>query len=245
MNEPIRWLEHFIELRRRLIQSLVGLTIIFLILMCFANPLYHLLAIPLLKNLPVGSQMIATSVASPLIVPLKFAFYLACMLAIPLIFYHAWSFVAPGLYPEERQLIWPLLFGSTFLFICGMLFAYILIFPMLFKVFAQALPLGVAMMTDINAYLSFVMRLFFAFGLTFEIPLIIVFLVKTGFLRYQKLKEFRPYAIVVAFILGMLMTPPDVMSQITLAIPMCLLYELGLWIAKLIDPEKNRHNEVQ
>ena len=229
------WLEHLTELRRRLIYCLLCVASLAIPLLYYAREIYHIYALPLLHNLPPHGQMIAITVTAPLVVPLKLAVSIAVILTIPIFLYHLWMFIAPGLYRQERQLIWPLLICGSLLFYSGMLFAYWIIFPLLFHFFAASAPSGVAIMTEIDAYLSFTLKLFFAFGIIFEIPIIVSLLVRTGILSYEQLKSARRYVIVLAFVFGMLIAP-DVISQTFLALPVWGLYEVGLLVARFIQP---------
>lgn len=227
---------HLIELRSRIMRVLGVVFVVFLGLYPIRDTLYAWLSGPLRAALPPGTQMIATQVATPFFIPLKLALVSAFFICIPYVLYQAWAFVAPGLYRHERRLIWPLLISSVMLFYAGMAFAYFAVFPLIFGFFAQATPPGVAMMTDISEYLSFVLTLFFAFGIAFEVPIATILLVRTGLVTRERLIEKRPYVIVGAFTVGMLLTPPDVVSQMLLAIPMWLLYEVGLIISAWIAP---------
>ena len=231
-DQPLPLVQHLIELRSRLLACLVAVLVLFLPLAYFANELYHLLATPLISQLPQGASMIATDVTSPLLAPLKFAFFLALFLAMPVLLYHLWAFVSPGLYRHEQRLALPLLVSSILLFYLGTAFAYFVVFPLVFSFFTSVAPTGVAVMTDISSYLSFVLKLFFAFGLAFEVPIATVLVIWTGMTSRQALATKRPYIILAAFVLGMLLTPPDVLSQILLALPMWLLFELGLLFSR-------------
>ncbi len=222
------FLSHLFELRDRLLRIVLSILVIFLGLFPFANELYTFLATPLLVHLPAGSTMIATEVASPFLTPFKLALVLSIFAAMPFILYQIWSFIAPGLYAHERRLIVPLLSSSTLLFYLGMAFAYFVVFPLVFGFFTSTTPDGVAMMTDIAKYLDFVLKLFFAFGIAFEVPIVVILLVWTGMTTAESLAAKRPYIIVGAFVIGMLLTPPDVISQTLLALPMWLLFEMGL-----------------
>jgi len=223
---------HFlIELRRRLLLSLALIALLFLSLAYFSNQLYDWLALPLLRHLPQGSHLIATQVISPIWIPIKFSMVVSLVLAIPFLIYQVWSFVAPALYRTERCLIWPLLLMSTVLFYLGMSFAYFIIFPLLFGFLAKSSPLHVMVAPDISQYLDFSLKMLFVFGLIFEVPLVISVLVLIGITSRENLVKLRPYAIVTAFIVGMLLAPPDVFSQTLLAIPLWFLYELGLLFA--------------
>jgi len=226
------FLSHLVELRDRLLRVVLVVILIFLGLFSFANDLYTLLAGPLLKHLPENSSMIATEVASPFLTPFKLALVCSIFIAIPYILYQLWSFIAPGLYKEERRLAMPLVLSSTVLFYAGMAFAYFVVFPLVFGFLVGIAPEGVAVMTDISRYLDFVLKLFFAFGIAFEVPIATILLVWAGITTPEKLAAKRPYIIVGAFVLGMLLTPPDVISQTLLAIPMWILFELGVWFSR-------------
>jgi sec-independent protein translocase protein TatC len=228
------FISHLVELRDRLIRALVVVLLIFLGLVNWARDIYTLLAAPMLASLPAGGQMIATDVAGAFFVPMKVTMMVAFLLALPYVLYQAWAFVAPGLYVHEKKLALPLLVASVLLFFIGMGFAYFIVFPTVFNFINAFAPEGVAVMTDIDKYLSFVLSTFLAFGVTFEIPVIVIVLVRVGLVSVEKLKEIRPYVIVGAFILGAIFTPPDVLSQFMLAVPMWLLYEFGIVMAQLI-----------
>jgi sec-independent protein translocase protein TatC len=219
---------HLVELRGRLLRMLAAILLIFLLLFPFANELYALLARPLLLQLPQGASMIATEVAAPFLAPFKFTMVLAFFISIPLVLYQVWGFVAPGLYKNERRLVLPLLLSSTLLFYGGMLFAYFVVFPLIFDFLVSVAPAGVTVMTDISKYLEFVLKLFFAFGLAFEVPIATIVLVWGGVTTPEHLIAKRPYVIVGAFVIGMLLTPPDMISQTLLAVPMWLLFEAGI-----------------
>lgn len=229
-------LAHLVELRERLIRALLGVFVVFLPLAFFARHIYHALAEPLLKLLPAGGSMIATEVAAPFLVPFKLAAVTAFVLALPWVLYQIWAFVAPGLYRNERKLVVPLLVSSTLLFYIGVAFCYFLILPAVFKFFVGVAPAGVAVMTDVGKYLDFVIKLFLVFGLTFETPAAIVLLCWTGFVTPQQLSARRDYVFVGVFVVAAVLAPPDVLSQILLAIPMYLLFELGIigarWFVK-------------
>lgn len=226
------FVEHLIELRDRLLKFVIVVVVFVLALMPFANKLYSLLAEPLLRHLPEGTSMIATQVASPFLTPFKLALMTAIALAMPMALYHLWGFVAPGLYKNERRLVFPLLITSSLLFYAGMAFAYFVVFPLMFAFFQAIAPEGVSIMTDITAYLDFVIKIFFAFGLAFEVPIATILLVWAGFTTPAALRRKRPYVIVGAFVFGMLLTPPDAISQTLLALPMWILFELGVVIAE-------------
>ena len=231
MSTSESFISHLLELRTRLLYAFGGLLLVFICLVPWAGELYALLAEPMLAKLPKGGQMIAIDVITPFFVPLKVAMMAAFIIALPHILYQAWLFVAPGMHKHEKRLMLPLVMASVVLFFFGMAFAYFVVFPVVFGFFSGAAPQGVAVMTDIDKYLSFVMGMFLAFGTTFEVPVAVVVLVKMDVVSIAKLKEIRPYVIVGAFILGALLTPPDVVSQFMLAIPLWLLYEVGIVVA--------------
>ncbi|OIR11424.1 Sec-independent protein translocase protein TatC [mine drainage metagenome] len=231
-------ISHLIELRKRLLNSAIALLLIFICLFPWAADLYSVLAHPLLAKLPAGGQMIATDVTTPFFVPLKVAMMAAFLIALPYILYQAWRFVAPGLYANEKRWILPLLVASVLLFFSGMAFAYFVVFPVVFGFITAAAPHGVAVMTDIDKYLSFVLSMFVAFGLAFQVPIAVVLLVKTGVVSTAKLREVRPYVIVGAFVVGAIFTPPDVVSQCMLALPLWLLYEAGIVVAGWVGQNK-------
>lgn len=231
MSTSESFISHLLELRTRLLYAFGGLLLVFICLVPWASDLYALLAEPMLAKLPKGGQMIAIDVITPFFVPLKVAMMTAFLIALPYILYQAWLFVAPGMHAHEKRLMLPLVMASVVLFFCGMAFAYFVVFPLVFGFFSGAAPQGVAVMTDIDKYLSFVMGMFLAFGTTFEVPVAVVVLVKMDMVSIDKLKEIRPYVIVGAFILGALLTPPDVVSQFMLAIPLWLLYEVGIVVS--------------
>lgn len=219
---------HLLELRSRLLKGVVAVLLVFAALMPFANDIYAQLAAPLLAKLPAGGQLVAIEVASPFFTPVKLAFFCAILLAMPVLIYQAWAFVAPGLYQQEKRLARPLLVAAMALFYIGCAFAYFLVLPAVFGFLTAVTPEGVAMMTDISRYLDFVLVIFLAFGLSFEMPVAVVVLVLLGVVSPAQLREARGYVIVGVFILAAIITPPDVISQLMLAIPMCLLYELGI-----------------
>lgn len=231
MNTTDTFISHLIELRNRLLRIVVGLILVFIGLFPFANKIYTLLAQPLLSHLPAGGQMIATAVTTPFFVPMKVAMLAAFVISLPHTLYQVWSFIAPGLYTHERRFMAPLVFASTLLFFAGMCFAYFLVFPVVFGFIAGTAPEGVAVMTDIGNYLDFVITLFMAFGIAFEVPVAVVLVVYFGLVRIETLKDIRSYVIVGAFVIGAIFTPPDVISQIMLAVPLWLLYEAGILVA--------------
>ena len=232
------FLSHLFELRDRVIKSGLAIIVVFIGLVYWAPDIFHLFAQPLLKALPVGGKMIVTDVTGSFFVPMKVTMLVAFIIALPVVMYQLWAFIAPGLYLHERKLIMPLVISSYSLFIIGMALAYFLVFPTAFKFMASYnAPLGAEMSTDIDNYLSFAMTTFLAFGITFEVPVVVVVLVRMGMVPLAKLKEIRPYVIVGAFIISAIVTPPDVLSQLLLAVPMTLLYELGLLVARFYVPK--------
>lgn len=226
------FLSHLIELRDRLLRMVLAVGVLFLCLFWFSNDIYTFLAEPLTRHLPEGSTMIAIDVAAPFLIPFKLVLMLCVFIAIPYILYHIWAFVAPGLYKHEKNLVFPLLISSTILFYLGVAFAYYVVFPLAFQFFSAVTPDGVAVNTDIGRYLSFVITIFFAFGIAFEVPVATVLVVATGLTTPEDLAAKRPYFIVAAFVVGMFLTPPDVISQTLLAIPMWLLFEVGIYFSK-------------
>ncbi|AJY49540.1 MULTISPECIES: twin-arginine translocase subunit TatC [Halomonadaceae] len=231
-------IEHLIELRSRLMRAVIVILVIFLGLYAFANDIYTFVADPLMDLLPEGSQMIATEVASPFLAPFKLTLVVAVFIAIPFVLHQAWAFIAPGLYDNEKALAIPILVSSIALFYGGAAFAYYVVFPLLFEFFTQTGPENVAVMTDINQYLNFVLKLFFAFGVAFEIPIATFLLILSGATTVESLSKKRPYILLGCFVIGMLLTPPDVISQSLLAIPMYLLYEVGLLFGRLVRKRK-------
>ena len=236
--------EHLLELRNRLLKSVVGVLIIFCSLIYFAQDIYQYVAEPLLAVMPEGSQMIATDVASPFFTPFKLTMVLAIFLSMPYILFQIWAFIAPALYKNEKRLIAPLMFGSTILFYGGIAFVYYLVFPVAFAFFSSVAPEGVTIATDISSYLDFVLKLFFAFGIAFEIPIAIILMCWTGMTSPESLRAKRPYIIVAAFVVGMLLTPPDIISQTMLAVPMLLLFETGVFIASFYH-QRDDHIEME
>lgn len=235
--EPDSFMSHLIELRDRLLRCVIALLLVFVCLFPWASELYNFLAQPMLASLPAGGQLIATEVTAPFFVPVKVTMMAALVIALPYLLYQIWAFVAPGLYVHEKKLVVPLIVTSTLLFLCGMAFAYFLVFPVVFHFMVSVAPQGVAVMTDIGKYLDFVLSLFLAFGVTFEVPVAVVILVKMGMVSVAKLKEIRPYVVVGAFVIGAIFTPPDVVSQIMLAVPLWILYEIGILVAQwLVKP---------
>ncbi len=239
MSNHETFIAHLVELRTRLLHAVVALLLVFMCLFPWAADLYALLASPLLAKLPKGGQMIATDVTTPFFVPMKVALMTAFLITLPYSLYQVWRFVAPALYAHEKKLVWPLVTASTLLFFCGMFFAYFGVFPVVFGFITAAAPSGVAVMTDIDKYLSFVLTLFVAFGITFQVPVAVVVLARMGVVTLAQLREARPYVVVGAFVLGAIFTPPDVVSQFMLAMPLWLLYEAGIVVAGWI-PVQNK-----
>lgn len=233
MTPTENFISHLIELRSRLLRIATGLLVVFVILFPFANDIYSLLAAPLLNKLPLGGKMIATGVTTPFFVPIKVAMMAAFLISLPHTLYQVWAFIAPGLYAHEKKIMIPMILASSLLFILGMSFAYFLVFPVVFGFIVGTAPQGVAVMTDIGNYLDFVMTLFFAFGLAFEVPIAVVMMVRFGWVSIAALKDARGYVVVGAFVIGAIFTPPDIISQFMLAVPMWLLYELGIVVAAL------------
>jgi sec-independent protein translocase protein TatC len=226
---------HLIELRDRLVRAMLAIGVAAAALAIYPGPgeLYDLLAAPLVAHLPKGATLIATSVISPFMVPLKIMLMAAFLIALPVVLYQLWAFVAPGLYAHEKKLILPLVVSSTVLFFVGVAFCYFFVFGQVFKFIQGFAPKSITAAPDIEAYLSFVLTMFLAFGLAFEVPVVVVVLARMGIVSVQKLKDFRGYFVVLAFVIAAIVTPPDVVSQLALAIPMCLLYELGIWAAQI------------
>ena len=229
------FLSHLFELRDRLIRSLVAVVIMFLPCFFYASELYDLVAMPMMKTLPEGSRMIATGVITPFFIPMKIALVAGFLLALPYVLYQAWAFVAPGLYSHEKRLALPLVVSSTVLFFLGMTFCYFFVFGTVFKFIATFAPKSISVAPDIEAYFNFVLGMFIAFGVTFEVPVVVVVLVMTGLVSVEKLREIRSFVIVGAFIVAAIVTPPDVVSQLLLAIPLCLLYEVGIFVARFVE----------
>ena len=233
-GEGETFLSHLIELRTRLMRSIIAVVVVLVCLFPWAKEIYALLAAPLLKVLPAGSTMIATDVTSTFLVPLKVTLMISFLIALPYVLWQAWAFVAPGLYHHEKRLAAPVIVSSMVFFVIGMSFAYFFVFPVMFSFFANYTPAGVQMMTDIDKYLSFVLAMFLAFGLTFEVPVVVIVLVRLRVVSLEKLRSIRSYVIVGAFVVGAVFTPPDVLSQLMLAVPLWLLFELGLLMARFV-----------
>ncbi len=230
-------IEHLLELRNRLLRAVLAVMVVFLGLYYFANDFYLILSEPLRKFLPEGSTMIATEVASPFLAPLKLTLVMAIFVAIPYVLYQVWSFIAPGLYRHEKLFALPMLVSSVALFYLGAVFAYFVVFPLVFAFLTGAAPEGVTVMTDIGSYLNFVLKLFLAFGLAFEIPIATLLMIKTGMTTVASLREKRPYVVVGCFVVGMLLTPPDMISQTLLAVPMWFLFEIGVLFGRFVEPK--------
>lgn len=239
MTPTESFVSHLIELRNRLLRIVLGFVLVFIGLFPFANKIYALLAAPMLAKLPAGGQMIATAVTTPFFVPMKVAMMTAFVISLPHTLYQIWAFVAPGLYAHEKKLMVPVIVASSVLFLTGMAFAYFAVFPVVFGFIVGSAPAGVAVMTDISQYLDFVMTLFMAFGLAFEVPIAVVLIARFGWVSIAQLKEARSYVIVGAFVLGAIFTPPDIISQFMLAVPLWLLYEAGIMVAQFTQPKPN------
>jgi sec-independent protein translocase protein TatC len=238
------FISHLVELRNRIMKAGAAVIVVFLCLMPWAAQIYDILAHPMMAALPAGSKMIATGVITPFLIPVKVTLLVAFIMALPWVLYQAWAFVAPGLYSHEKKLVAPLVISSSVLFIAGVAFCYFFVFGVVFKFINNFAPASVTVAPDIDSYVSFVMTMFLAFGLTFEVPIVVIVLVRMGLVSVEKLKEIRPYVIVGAFIIAAVVTPPDIMSQLLLAVPLCLLFEIGLWVAPLFAratraPEEN------
>jgi sec-independent protein translocase protein TatC len=229
------FVQHLIELRDRLIKAVIAIAVFAIALSLYPGPgpLYDILAAPLVAQLPAGATMIATSVISPFLVPLKILLMAAFLLALPVVLYQMWAFVAPGLYTHEKKLVFPLVVSSTFLFFLGVAFCYFFVFGQVFAFIQSFAPKSITAAPDIEAYLSFVLTMFLAFGMAFEVPIVVIVLARMNVVSIEKLKAFRSYFVVLAFVIAAIVTPPDVVSQLALAIPMCLLYEVGIWASKL------------
>ena len=239
MSDQQPLITHLVELRNGLLRAVLSILVIFVSLIYFANDIYSYVSTPLIEQMPEGSTMIATGVASSFFAPFKLTMMLSFFIAIPVVLHQIWSFIAPALYKHEKRLVAPLLFSSTMLFYGGIAFSYFIVFPVIFGFFTSVAPEGVTIATDIESYLNFILKLFFAFGLAFEIPIAIVLLCWAGVTNPKKLREKRPYIVVGAFVIGMLLTPPDIISQSMLAIPMLILFECGLLVASLYNPNAN------
>ena len=242
-DKELSFLEHLVELRSRLLKACLSVFVVLICLLPFSRQLYETLASPMIAQLPEGSSMIAIDVASPFLTPFKLTLLLSVMISIPVVLYQLWAFFAPALFKHEKKLARPLLLSSIFLFYAGCAFAYFVVFPLVFGFLTRVAPEGVAIMTDISKYLDFVMTLFLAFGITFEVPIATILLVATGITTSDKLSGWRPYIVVGAFALGMLLTPPDVISQTLLALPMWLLFEVGIIFSRVLIQEKETEQQ--
>lgn len=250
LNESVpqdSFISHLIELRTRLLKAVMAVMAVFIVLFIYpgASPIYDFLAQPMLASLPTGTRMIATGVITPFMVPIKVTLMASFVIALPVVLYQAWAFVAPGLYKHEKRLALPLIMSSTLLFLLGMAFCYFVVFRTVFHFIATFAPQSITPAPDIEAYLSFVMTMFIAFGVTFEVPIVVILLVKTGLVTVAKLRSIRGYMIVGAFIIAAVVTPPDVMSQFMLALPLCLLFELGIIVASLITKKPAPEDESE
>jgi sec-independent protein translocase protein TatC len=242
VDQEQTFISHLVELRDRLLRAILAILIVFLALMPWASEIYDLLAQPMMQALPEGTKMIATGVVTPFLVPVKVTIMVAFVAALPIVLYQSWAFIAPGLYAHEKRLGLPLVIASTVLFLVGMAFCYFFVFGVVFQFINEFAPKSITPAPDIEQYLSFVMTMFLAFGVTFEVPVVLIVLVRFGIVSLEKLKEIRPYAIVGAFVIAAVVTPPDVVSQLLLAIPLVLLYEVGLQLARLVktrEPESD------
>jgi sec-independent protein translocase protein TatC len=236
-SQPL--MTHLVEFRNRVLRSVLAVLIIFAGLFSFSNKIYLYISEPIRAFLPADTSMIATEVASPFLTPFKLTLVLSVFAAMPFILYQTWAFLAPGLYKREKKIVLPLFFSSVFLFYAGMAFAYYVVFPLVFMFFTSIAPDGISVMPDIRSYLDFVLKLFFAFGLSFEIPIAVVILSWMGAVEPNNLAKKRPYVFVLCFILGMLLTPPDIISQTLLAVPMWLLFEVGILFGRIVAPNQN------
>ena len=242
MSAQDTFISHLVELRNRLIWSLLAIGLVFICLFPFASQLYDVLARPLMLALPEGTRMIATGVTAPFFIPMKISMMVAFIVALPVVLYQAWAFVAPGLYAHEKKLVLPLIVASTLLFLAGIAFCYFFVFGVVFSFIYRIAPKSISVAPDIENYLNFVLGMFLAFGITFEVPVAVVILVRMGYVSIDKLKEIRPYFVVGAFVVAAVITPPDVISQIMLALPLCLLYEAGIFVARFVTPHSATAN---
>jgi sec-independent protein translocase protein TatC len=247
MSDQETFISHLIELRSRLVRAVAAVMVIFVVLFIWpgSGPIYDALALPLMSALPEGARMIAIGVITPFMVPVKVTALVAFMIALPYVLYQAWAFVAPGLYEHEKKLALPLVIGSTALFLLGVAFCYFFVFGRVFAFIHGFAPKSITPAPDIEAYFSFVITMFMAFGVTFEIPIVVIVLVRMGLVSVEKLRDARPYVIVGAFIIAAVVTPPDVLSQLLLAIPMCILYEAGLFLARFISARAGSEQDLK
>ncbi len=236
------FVSHLVELRTRLLRAIVAILVVFVVLFLYPGPsaIYDVLAQPMLTTLPKDTRMIATGVITPFMVPVKVTLLTAFLVALPIVLYQAWAFIAPGLYKHEKRLALPLIFSSTLLFLLGMAFCYFIVFKTVFQFIASFAPQSITPAPDIEAYVSFVITLFMAFGITFEVPIVVIVLVKAGLVSIAQLRNARGYVVVAAFVIAAIVTPPDVISQLLLAVPLCLLYELGIIVARYLQPSRKR-----
>jgi sec-independent protein translocase protein TatC len=239
------FISHLVELRDRLLRSVIAIGIVFVVLFPFANDLYDLLAYPLMRTLPEGSKMIATGVVTPFLIPVKVALMAAFLVVLPYVLFQAWAFVAPGLYSHEKRLMLPLVVASTILFVFGLAFCYFFVFGVVFDFVYKIAPQSITVAPDIENYLNFALTMFLAFGVTFEVPIAVILLVRMGAVTVEQLRGARPYFIVGAFVVAAVVTPPDVISQFLLAVPLCLLYEAGIIAARIIVKRKVADDEYQ
>lgn len=244
--EEDSFISHLVELRDRIVKATLAIVVIFLCMMPWSSQIYDFLASPMMAALPAGSKMIATGVITPFLIPVKVTLLAAFLIALPWVLYQAWAFIAPGLYAHEKRLVAPLVVSSSVLFVAGVAFCYELVFKVVFKVIYELAPKSINVAPDIESYFDFVITMFIAFGLTFEVPIVVVVLVRMGLVSVEKLKEFRPYVIVGAFVIAAIVTPPDAMSMMLLALPLCVLFEIGLLVAPLFvkmtrAPEEQTH----
>ena len=240
MSKEQTFVSHLIELRSRLVKAVVAIIIIMVVQLPFAGKIYTIMARPVMAYLPEGSSMIATGVLSPFLTPFKMVFILSIIIAMPFVLYQIWAFIAPGLYKHEKRIARPMLISSIFLFYLGCLFAYFVIFPILFQFIPKIAPSGINYMPDMNSYLDIVVRLFFAFGLAFEVPIAVILMILMGMTTPEKLANNRPYVIVSVFVIGMLLTPPDIISQTLMAIPMWLLFEIGIFMGRILKKNSSK-----
>lgn len=249
MSEPQQegesFLSHLVELRNRLVRALLAVIVVTVCLLPFASSLYDFLASPMMHALPEGTRMIATGVVTPFLVPVKVVLLVALVLTLPYLLYQAWAFVAPGLYQHEKRLVLPLVLASTLLFIVGMAFCYFFVFGVVFKFVYSIAPSSISVAPDIENYFNFAIGMFLAFGVTFEVPIVVIVLARMGIVSVAKLREIRPYVIVGSFVVAAVVTPPDAVSQLLLAIPLCVLYEIGIAVAAVITPRPDQESEYQ
>jgi len=239
------FISHLMELRDRLLRSLIAIGLVFICLFPWASELYDFLAAPMMRALPEGSHMIATGVVTPFLIPVKVAIMVAFVIVLPYVLYQAWAFIAPGLYAHEKRLVMPLVVASTVLFLVGIAFCYFLVFGVVFHFVNTIAPKSISVAPDIENYLNFVMTMFLAFGVTFEVPIAVIVLVRMGMVSIEQLKHFRPYFIVGAFVIAAVVTPPDVLSQMLLALPLCLLYEVGIIVARFVGRPAAAEDETR